>query len=158
MKLAKIMRGVPGSGKSTHARKMRNDFLNEAPFRRSVIFSSDAKLHVDGVYTWTYERMKKAHDDVLLDFVKDVSDGLAVNTLLIVDNTNTTAWEISPYYRLAEAYGWNVEIIQVNCPARTAAARTVHGVPLDKVLAMESRINVETLPPWWKVTHVDGEK
>lgn len=70
--------------------------------------------------------------------------------VLVVDNTNLTAHEISPYYRLAQLFGWDVKIVRVHCDFETAAKRNTHGVPHDRIWQMYQTLHSERLPPYWK--------
>jgi predicted kinase len=69
--------------------------------------------------------------------------------VVVCNNTNTKGYEIAPYYRIAEAYGYDVEIIWVIRSPAACKASNEHGVPDNVIDAMIS--GVESLPPWWKV-------
>jgi hypothetical protein len=72
--------------------------------------------------------------------------------MVIVDNTNTTIMEVSPYVAVGQAYGHDVEIITVEADVEIAAARNVHGVPANAVRQMARRLeeSAQQFPPWWK--------
>lgn len=142
---AYIMRGIPGAGKSTWLR-------DNAPL--TVVFSADS-FHTDsdGVYRYDPAKAGAAHDACLKGFTDWLvyADGQP-QTDVAVDNTNTTLAEIAPYYRLAEAFGLDVEVVWVVADPRLAAERGRHAVPAATVARMA--MSVEPLPPRWKVRYV----
>jgi predicted kinase len=71
--------------------------------------------------------------------------------LIVVDNTNTTVAEMAPYMAVAAAYGHDTKVVTIDCDPEVAAARNVHGVPVQTVKAQHDRIVKETknMPPWW---------
>ncbi len=76
---------------------------------------------------------------------------------MIVDNTNTTVAEVAPYAALALAYGYDLEIVILECNPDVASARNVHGVSKKVVLKQMNRLESlqKQLPSWWKVRVVD---
>lgn len=151
MKNVVIMRGLPGSGKSTWvSRYMMNSDLDHA------VVSADHYHSIDGKYDFKQENAKAAHDACLLQFIKYLNhaDLMGVNGTLIVDNTNISAWEIAPYYRLAEVYGIDVEIVLINCATMDAINRNrgrgTKEVPHLVISRMAHRLEMESLPSWWK--------
>jgi len=143
-----IMRGLPGSGKSFWAKVRMSQAKGVG-----VIVSADNYFMRDGVYTFNPSRITEAHDDCLGRFIKAVDKG---NDYITVDNTNIHAWEIAPYYRLAEHYGYSVQVVQVNTPLTTCMKRQTHGVPELTMGMMYANLQREVLPKYWKVYQIDG--
>lgn len=140
-----LMAGVPGSGKSHYV----NNKLGLS--RESVVSADNYFVGSDGVYRFDPAKLGAAHGDCLRGFVSALMKGLET---VVVDNTNTTAIEMSPYVALAAAYGYEVEIVRVGCDPAVAAARNTHGVPERAVRAMAERLDKtfqEGLPPFWNV-------
>jgi len=145
MKKVTILRGVPGCGKSTWARKNRTHV---------PVCSADDYFHGDGEnpheYRFNPAQLGEAHAACLKRFVSLTNTG----TDLVVDNTNTTAVEMAPYVALAQACGYEVEIIHLHCSVETAAARNVHGVPQKSCRSMQDRIQGQSLPKHWPTEQV----
>ncbi len=141
-----ILRGLPGAGKTTW-------IAANVPEPRAV-FSADAYHMTPDGYRFDPANARKANDWCLSQFLLHLTR--AVPTL-VVDNTNLSAWEISVYYRLAEVYGWDVEIVYLKCSPEVSLARNVHGVPKETIVQMFARLTNETLPPWWKMRTIEVE-
>lgn len=134
------MRGLPGSGKSTHVAKMGVD---------AVVCSADHYHVVDGTYRFDPARAGEAHNACLRKYVETLI--LPQYLTVVVDNTNTSLMELSPYVRLAEALGVEYEIHYILCSVVTALQRNVHAVPATTILKMHKNLVTEELPPWWRV-------
>lgn len=140
-----ILRGCQGSGKSTLAEELADE---DEWINGSVIVSADyAFVTADG-YKFDPRRLGEAHAKCFRSFLK-VLEADAVS-LLVVDNTNASREEISPYILGAEAYDKRVAIYTVKHDPMESALRNVHGVPVESVLAKAKQIEEEKLPPWWR--------
>jgi hypothetical protein len=69
---------------------------------------------------------------------------------IVVDNTNIRIEEVAPYVSVAQAFGYEVEIVVIDSlkthTLKDLAARNVHGVPYESLVRMES--NWDTQFPW----------
>lgn len=130
-----IMRGIPGSGKTTWVKKHR---------KGAHVVSADDYFMQGGQYCFSPALLGEAHKECLRKFVKLLLEGYKD---IVVDNTNVRAHEIAPYYRLAEAYERPVEIVWCLAHPADAAARNIHGVPHETVHKMA--LSFESLPPGW---------
>lgn len=136
MKTVKILRGIPGSGKTTLAREMGE-----------LTVSADDYFMVDGVYCFNPREIHLAHQACWRRFYSEATSDTEV---IVVDNTNITAAEIAPYVLPAEANGYKVQIITIQADPVQAFSRNVHGVPSHIVLGMAQKLEREVLPPWWE--------
>lgn len=122
MKRATILRGLPGSGKSTEAAKLPVN----------LVCSADDYFIVNGVYCFDPSRIGQAHVACMKSFLIALDEGWDV----AVDNTNVRLFELTPYRLAALAKGYEVEIIRVVADAETCAKRNSHGVPLATIQKM----------------------
>ena len=89
-----IMRGLPGSGKSTFAREVATEALRSGLIKGVGIFSTDDYFMEDGEYLFDGAKIAEAHKWNK----RRVSTACDAHVdLVVVDNTNTTAWEMSDY-------------------------------------------------------------
>jgi predicted kinase len=139
-----IMSGLPGCGKSEHVKYMIG----------KVVTCSADHYHedVNGLYEYDPSKNAEAHNRCLSKYVDCLINQLDTHTL-VVDNTNTTTWEIAPYYRLAEIYNVQVEIVRWICPIELSIKRNVHNVPISTILSMYNNLMNDKLPPWWKIRY-----
>lgn len=147
----KILCGVSGSGKSTY-------IANNFP--KAVVCSADHFFLADnGEYVFDVKKLSEAHAYCLRKFVQHLqSPGLAGGQVgvLVVDNTNTSMQEVAPYAALANAYGFDTEIIILQADPVEAHKRNRHNVPLKSVMGQFDRLRglEKSLPPWWAVNKV----
>lgn len=134
----KILRGIAGSGKSTYT---------HAHYYNAVVVSADHFFEdAQGNYKFDVSKLGDAHSSCFRKYIEALQAG---EPLIVVDNTNTTAWECSPYVQGGAAFGYDVEIITLDCDPEVAANRNVHGVPRKSVLEMYRRLTKNRLPPFW---------
>lgn len=148
MKRVIVLSGVSGSGKSTFS---EDESFNES---HALVCSADLYFYdKEGNYNFDGAKLGEAHASCFRNFIDFLRDGYEV---MIVDNTNTTESEISPYMLGAAAFGYEAEIITFMCEneddVKVCAARNSHGVPFDKVMAQHNRLSSRSLPPRWKNT------
>lgn len=136
-----ILRGLPGSGKST---------LQKRDYPDAVVASADQFFMVDGEYRFNPARLPEAHGTCC----RTVIGALQVESpLIVVDNTAISVVEIAPYVLLAQAYGYDAEIITLCCDPAVAAARNLHGVPVSVIVNKIAPAMVAAeaaFPPWWQ--------
>ena len=149
-KQVKVMRGISGSGKSTIAKKLRQDayYRDELPM---IVSADDYFIGPDGIYRFSVETLGEAHKDCMRKFLQYLQDGMSP---IIVDNTNINLEDLAPYVAVGQALDYDVEILQVNVPLEIAKGRNVHGVSDKIVEAMHTRMQHVKLPNRFKVTHL----
>lgn len=135
-----IMRGLPGVGKTTWANKIEN----------AVVCSADDYFMDCGVYKFDHRGLNEAHAQCYAKFIDLVDRG--GSRTVVVDNTNTSAWTISPYVMHAKSRGCPVKVVEITnrVSAEELADRNVHGVPLNTIWAMAQAMT-EVLPRHWNV-------
>lgn len=128
MKIVYILRGLPGSGKTHLAQSMRVGHPDVA------LVSADYFFIKDGWYHFDPRDLPQAHAVCLGQFLSRLSMGKSV----IVDNVNSRIWGYQNYITIAQMFGYEVHILEIECPDQETLerfhSRNVHGVPL---LSME---------------------
>jgi predicted kinase len=133
-----VLRGLPGSGKST--------LIKQFPW--AVVVSADTFMVDDaGAYSFDPARLPLCHGRCLREFTEALVNGR--RSLIIVDNTNTTTVECAPYMALAPAFGYKALLVTLNVLPSTSAARNVHGVGAATIEAMRNRMESAVFPPYW---------
>ena len=133
-----ILRGIPGSGKSTLVRER---------WPSAYVCSTDHFFDKDGEYKFDVTKLGEAHGSCMRRFIEGVQAGIVGE--VVVDNTNTGLAEIAPYVAVAQAYGRDVSIVQIEADVETCIARGTHGVPAETVRRMAEWMGKSTLPPFW---------
>jgi predicted ABC-type ATPase len=156
MKKVIILSGVSGCGKSTIA----HSFVPDDKYRDGAgkaIVSADHFFIRDGVYQFDPSKLSQAHATCFRKFLSYLQLDVS---LVIVDNTNTTEAEISPYYLAAQAFEYQCEIMTVSTDdkdlfvresnIKKCAERNSHGVPEGVIRAQAKRLYNRKLPHYWK--------
>lgn len=118
-----IIRGLPGSGKTTYA--------TELSVREGIPFyEADQHFVVDGEYRFDRDELHIAHQNCF----DRVSYALHEGVDVIVSNTFTTLREMKNYIKLALELGVKVHVIHT-----TGDFGSVHGVPEHTIKAMKDR-------------------
>jgi len=127
MKKVYIMRGIPGSGKST-----ATDRLVEVLGRKMKIIkcSADDYFVMDGEYKFDSKKLPEAHAKCFECFKK----GLEEADIIVVDNTNLKYHHVRKYIDTAKEKGCRVVVLNIMPPdPAVAAKRNIHSVP-EKVI------------------------
>jgi predicted kinase len=126
-KVLYIVRGIPGSGKSTFAKQLTAN-----------VFEADHYFYDENCnYKFDPTKIKDAHQDCQ-DNVKHAM--VSSIPKIAVSNTSTMEWELAPYYILAEQYGYSIFSVVVE---NRHNGVNVHGVPKDKLEQMKTRFEIK---------------
>ncbi len=135
-KQIKIMRGIPGSGK-TH--------YQEKHFKDATVCSADRYFidSISGEFRFNPEELTQAHMYCWSKFVHAVKQG---RECIVVDNCNIALWEISPYFTHGRNYDYEIEIISMRCDVEVALARHIHSNPEHNIRSLAMRIDRVKIP------------
>lgn len=131
-----IVRGLPGSGKSTFALNLVGaDFL---------VCEADKYFMVDGEYKFDGSKLKDAHEFCRNTVETYMRDNVEANDQfyrqIVVSNTFTQEWEMQPYIDLAKKYGYTVFTIVVE---NRHGGVNQHGVPDEALTRMRDRFEIK---------------
>ena len=118
-----LIRGLPGSGKSTFA-KLLSAHLGFGHYEADMFFTHE------GVYTFDATRVPDAHAWCKHNVEAALKRGKSV----IVSNTFTRIWEMQPYLDLGNKYDAKVTVLTME-----GNHGNVHGVPPEVIKKMRGR-------------------
>ena len=131
MKQLILLRGLPGSGKSTFAKTLGG-----------IHIEADQYFMRDGVYEFDASQIKNAHNYCQSQTRAWMTHN--VNSItpdrIIVSNTFTQEWEMDAYFEMAKEFGYQVFSLVVE---NRHGGMNVHGCPEDKIEQMRNRFEIE---------------
>ncbi|GCB69649.1 hypothetical protein scyTo_0005518 [Scyliorhinus torazame] len=123
-----LMRGLPGSGKSTQARML----VQQEP--NGMIFSTDEYFCRNGHYQFDPSLIGEAHQWNQARAKEAMEEGYSP---IIIDNTNTQAWEMKPYIVMALKHSYKVVFREPETRWKFKPGelerRNIHGVSKEKI-------------------------
>jgi predicted kinase len=128
-----LLRGIPGSGKSTLGDVILQTTQQQKP---DVLSADNFFIDEKGVYNFDPTKLKEAHnmcqqkcaERMRLEFSK-----------IVVANTFTQEWEMDPYFEMADRYGYRVHSVIVE---NRHGNKNIHNVPDDKLEQMKNRFQI----------------
>lgn len=119
-----LVRGIPGSGKSTFAKMICNQHVE-----------ADMYFMQDGEYKFDASKINEAHAWCQNKTEEWMKKGYNV----VVSNTFTQKWEMEFYYRLAKIYDYRVHSIVVE---NRHGSINIHDCPKEKITQMKNRFEI----------------
>jgi predicted kinase len=129
-----LLRGLPGSGKST----LGNVILqlpNNNP--QEVLSADDFFVNKEGEYIFDGTKLKEAHNYCQFRCSERMRQQIV---RIVVANTFTEDWEMKPYFEMAERYNYRVHTLIVE---NRHESENVHEVPEDKLQKMKDRFEIK---------------
>jgi len=125
-----LIRGLPGSGKTTAAKEF-DCFHLEA----------DMFFVRDNIYSFNKEHIKEAHE-----FCQKMAETIMeTGADLVVSNTFTTKKELDPYLTLAKKYNYDISVFTV-----VGNFKNKHNVPEEVIKKMKNRFEKIEEEQWQK--------
>jgi predicted kinase len=151
--LLTILSGLSGSGKSTYINLLCGG---------AVVCSADTFFMVDGQYRFDVSKLSQAHGACFKGAIDALQRG---EDHVVIDNTCTSSEEIAPYVLLAQAFGYEAEIVTLVAPKgmtegdyiAACADRNAHNVPPHAVAGQAKALANRRLMPWWKSETVESQ-
>jgi predicted kinase len=125
MKELILVRGCPGSGKSTFAKLLGGKHIE-----------ADMFFMKDGEYQFDFTKLKDAHRWCQTMVGSWMSDS---EERIVVSNTFTQEWEMKDYYDWAKDFDYKVFSVIVE---NTHNGDNIHNVPIEKINDMKKRFIV----------------
>lgn len=139
MPIVTFIRGLPGSGKTTLAKRFCN-VGNLAEGNPGIYAADDWFTGSDGSYHFDPVRLTEAHSHC-----QNMAAGcLNLGYNCVVTNTFSRKWELVQYLEaldlLTDGFQFTViDLFDAGLSDEQLAARCVHGVPVEKIAQMRAR-------------------
>lgn len=130
------LRGLPGSGKSTFARMIWNDY---------AIHEADKFFEQNGEYKFDPTKIKDAHEWCRNNVEQQMKDNELNSQYypeIVVANTFTQEWEMKPYMELADKYGYTFISLVVE---NRHGNQSIHNVPAETIKKMIDRFEIKLI-------------
>jgi len=138
MKLFIVMRGVPGSGKTSF---VLNFVSSQFKDNYAICSADDCPIYYDenNNYNWTQEKCSVAHSYCHKQFNDAIHRGVS---FIILDNTNMQVKDFQPYVSKAKDAGYEIAYIEFppdEAKLKDCAKRNSHNVSLEIIERMAKR-------------------
>jgi len=159
MKKLILMRGCPGSGKSTWIKKYNLELYTLCPDELRILFSSLEK-QADGSY-----RISQKHDKVVWEtFDKMLEYRMSIGVPTVVDATCSLTKDLRRYKELADKYKYEVVIIDFTkvpletCLVQNKTRPEWKFVPEEAIRNIYSRYATQQIPDGIELIDKDDEE
>ena len=128
-----LVRGLPGSGKTTLSR------ILSGSGKYPVFSIDDYFTDSEGKYTFDYSKNYLAYKACEENTEKAIAEG---NKIVFVDHTFTIDWEMEPYFKLAAKYDCRLHVITVE---NYHGSENVHDVSKEQIQKMAEKYKVKII-------------
>lgn len=146
-----IMSALPGAGKTTLA-----NAIQPIAAKR---FSADDFFyrHGNGPYSFDPSLLGEAHRSCAWGVM--MAFGVNQRGPLVVHNTATSDWEISPYVLMGQAMHWKPLVLTIHASIEDCKARQKHGVPERTMQIMaQSLAKVDRVKLHWEHVEINDKE
>lgn len=138
VKIALVMRGTPGSGKSTFSNFLKSKC-------GAKVHEVDLLHTSSGIFDWNYELADDFYEKNFNNFRKSCQNS---ESLVIADCMNLYYKDVEKYASCARSMGYHVYVVTADIlNPQIGATRNLHGVELEKIVKMR-----ETFENWPQLT------
>ncbi len=116
-----LIRGIPGSGKSTFA----DSFHDHTHFETDMFF-----VQRNGKYIFDPKQLEKAHQWCKNETI----NAIARQKNIVISNTFIQFWEMEEYLFLGKSAGYSIKIIEM-----TTRYESVHDIPIETLNKMKNK-------------------
>lgn len=129
-----LLRGIPGSGKTTLGKVILRCIISDEP---DVISADDYFTDNNGNYNFDSSKLKEAHNNCQQRCAEKMKNQFL---RIVVANTFTQDWEMDAYYEMAERYNYRVHSVIVENRHNSI---NIHDVPQEKLRDMKKRFQIK---------------
>ncbi|MEI6509151.1 MAG: AAA family ATPase [Bacteroidota bacterium] len=129
-----LLRGLPGSGKTTLAKVLSDN--EKYPIHSIDDYFTDKKT---GEYKFIFEENYLAYKKCEDDTRKSLADQIEK---VFVDNTFTIEWEMEPYFKLASEFGYTIYVTTVE---NRHGSKNTHDVTNEQLQKMADKYKVKLI-------------
>src|SRR5688572_13117813 len=126
-----ILRGLPGSGKTTLASVLAGD--------SSPVFSIDDYFTTSGKYRFEFDKNHLAYKQCEERTRSAMQQGLGK---IFLDNVFSLEWEMEPYFQLAKEFNYEIFVVTVE---NRHGSGNIHGISDEQLKKMAEKYNVVLL-------------
>lgn len=128
-----ILRGLPGSGKSSLAQVLSEE-------GKYPVFSIDDYFtDSEGNYQFIYNENYKAYALCEMNCMQAMEAGVKK---IFIDNVFSLDWELEPYVQLASAYKYRLFVLTVE---KRHEGENIHGIEAEQIERMAEKYKVKLL-------------
>jgi predicted kinase len=128
-----LLRGLPGSGKSSLAKALSEN--GKYPVYSVDDYFTDA----DGNYQFDFEKNHLAYKQCEQRTRLAMQNGIQK---IFLDNTFTLEWEMEPYFKLAAEFKYRVYVVTVE---NRHQGKNIHQIPEEQIKKMAEKYKVVLL-------------
>ena len=129
-----LLRGIPGSGKTTLAKLLLQIRGTDEP---EVLSADDFFVDENGEYHFDSSKIKEAHNYCQFRCSERMRQQKAK---IIVANTFTQEWEMEIYFEMAKRYNYRIHTLIVE---NRHGSENIHEVPAEKIKQMKERFEIK---------------
>ena len=126
-----LLRGLPGSGKTTLAKLLSEN--GKYPIHSIDAYFTDAKT---GAYNFEFDKNHLAYKQCEEQTLASIKQGAEK---IFIDNTFTIEWELEPYFTLASPHNYQIFALTVE---NRHGSKNIHHVSDEQLQKMAAKYKV----------------